>query len=77
VADAVVGRVGTLIVATRGSDGPGEALLVVRGAKEAYLAWSADPLPKGMQVLVIGERGSRTVDVERWDTSSFDSTHQP
>jgi hypothetical protein len=75
MADAVVGCVGTLVVATRGREGPGEALLVVRGAKEAYLAWSAVPLPKGTQVLVIGERGMRTVDVELWDTASFDTTY--
>jgi hypothetical protein len=63
---SVVGRVGSLIVATRGADGAGEVLLTVRGAKEAYLAWSAQPLPKGSEVLVIGVRGARTVLVEPW-----------
>jgi membrane protein implicated in regulation of membrane protease activity len=67
VGDAsVVGCVGSLIVATRGSGGPGEVLLNVRGSKEAYLAWSDQPLPKGHQVLVIDTRGARTVVVEPW-----------
>ena len=63
---SVVGRVGSLIVATRGVEGAGEVLLTVRGAKEAYLAWSEQPLPKGTEVLVIDVRGARTVLVEPW-----------
>jgi membrane protein implicated in regulation of membrane protease activity len=63
---SVVGCVGTLIVATRGVAGSGEVLLTVRGTKEAYLAWSEQPLPKGAEVLVIGVRGARTVPVEPW-----------
>ena len=63
---SVVGRVGSLIVATRGVEGAGEVLLTVRGAKEAYLAWSEQPLPKGTEVLVIGVRGARAVLVEPW-----------
>lgn len=62
----VVGHVGPLIVATRGDEGPGEVLLTVRGSREAYLAWSQEPLPKGTQVLVIDTRGTRTVVVEPW-----------
>jgi membrane protein implicated in regulation of membrane protease activity len=62
----VVGRVGSLVVATRGGAGPGEVLLSVRGSSEAYLAWSAEPLPRGTEVLVIDTRGTRTVVVEPW-----------
>jgi membrane protein implicated in regulation of membrane protease activity len=62
----VVGCVGTLVVATRGEDGAGEVMLTVRGSKEAYLAWSVEPLPKGAKVLVIDVRGARTVVVEPW-----------
>jgi hypothetical protein len=72
MADAVVGSVGRLVVATRGSGGPGEVLLTVRGARETFLAWSADPLPKGAEVLVIGQRAARTLDVEPWTATSFD-----
>jgi len=63
---ALVGGVGSLIVATRGAAGPGEVLLNVRGSKEAYLAWSDQPLPRGTEVLVIDVRAARTVHVEPW-----------
>ncbi|HUO39002.1 MAG TPA: hypothetical protein VMU34_14745 [Mycobacterium sp.] len=66
----VVGCVGPLIVATRGDAGAGEVLLNVRGSKEAYLAWSADPLPRGTTVLVVDVRGPRTVVVEPWDVGA-------
>jgi membrane protein implicated in regulation of membrane protease activity len=62
----VIGCVGTLIVATRGDRGAGEVLLTLRGCKEAFLAWSDEPLPKGAKVLVVEARGARTVVVEPW-----------
>ena len=68
---SVIGCLGSLIVATRGAEGPGEVLLNVRGSKEAYLAWSEEPLPKGTEVLVIDTRGPRTVDVEAWTGLDF------
>jgi hypothetical protein len=68
---SVIGCVGSLIVATRGVAGVGEVLLNVRGTKEAYLAWSEQPLPRGTEVLVIDVRGARTVLVEPWPGSSF------
>ena len=49
-----------------GTAGPGEVLLKIRGGTEAYLAWSINPIPKGATVLVIENRGSRTVDVSEW-----------
>jgi membrane protein implicated in regulation of membrane protease activity len=67
---SVIGCVGSLIVGTRGAGGAGEALLNVRGTKEAYLAWSEQPLPRGTEVLVIDVRGARTVVVEPWPGSS-------
>jgi hypothetical protein len=42
-------------------------MLRLRGGSEAYLAWSADPLPKGAYVLVIDLKGPRTVDVVPWE----------
>ena len=71
---SVIGRVGPLVVATRGTGGAGEVRLRVRGGTETYLAWSDDPLPKGASVLVIGTRGPRTVDVVPWTdpTVTFD-----
>ncbi len=64
---SAVGRTGTLTVATRGADGPGEVLVKMRGGTEAYIAWSEQPLAKGTIVLVWGSRGERTVDVMEWD----------
>jgi hypothetical protein len=70
---SVIGCVGSLIVATRGSAGAGEVLLSVRGTKEAYLAWSEQPLPKGTEVLVIDVRSARTVFVEPWPGPNLQS----
>ncbi len=64
---SAIGCVGTLIVATRGDRGAGEVLVTVRGSKEAFLAWSHEPLPKGAKVLVVDIRSARTVVVEPWD----------
>ena len=72
---SVVGRVGALIVATRGDRGTGEVLVTVRGSREAFLAWSDEPLPKGAKVLVVEVRGPRTVVVEPWkDLAGFELT---
>ncbi|WP_370082868.1 hypothetical protein [Streptacidiphilus sp. MAP12-16] len=64
--EAVVGCTGVLLVGTRGSAGPGEVLVRIRGGSETFLAWSAKPLPKGAPVLVIESRGTRQVDVIEW-----------
>lgn len=61
-----IGQVGTLCVATRGSAGPGEVMIKIRGGSETYLAWSDEPLPKGTTVLVVEVRGARAVNVVRW-----------
>jgi hypothetical protein len=67
VADiSAIGCEGVITVATRGSAGPGEVLVKIRGGSEAFIAWSPEPLVKGTAVLVIGERGNRTVDVSAW-----------
>jgi len=60
-------------IATRGQSGPGEVLVKIRGGSEAFIAWSPEPLAKGTTVLVIEERGSRTVDVSAW-TDPLDLT---
>lgn len=64
--EAVIGRTGTVLVATRGSAGPGEILVRVRGGLETFLAWSEDPLPTGATVLVTESRGCREVCVMEW-----------
>ncbi len=64
--EALIGAIGVLTVATRGDAGPGEVLVRVRGGKEAFIAWSPEPLPRGATVLVIESRGHRAVDVSAW-----------
>jgi len=64
--EAAIGTVGVLTIATRGSAGPGEVRIKIRGGSESFLAWSEKPLPKGAIVLIIDYRGPRTVDVMEW-----------
>jgi hypothetical protein len=64
--EALIGCIGKLVVATRGKAGPGEVVVSVRGGREALIAWSPEPLPKGATVLVIESRGHRAVDVSAW-----------
>jgi hypothetical protein len=64
--NSVVGCIGVLTVATRGTAGPGEVLVRFRGGSEAFIAWSPEPIPRGSNVLVINERGTRAVDVSEW-----------
>ena len=64
--ESSIGCVGVLTVATRGTEGPGEVHIKIRGGSELFLAWSDKPLPKGSTVLVIDSRGARTVDVIEW-----------
>jgi hypothetical protein len=71
--EAAIGCVGILIVATRGSAGPGEVLVKIRGGSETYLAWSDEPVEKGATVLIIDSRGARAVDVIEW-TGPLDVT---
>ncbi len=64
--EALIGCIGKIMVATRGKAGPGEVVVSVRGGREALIAWSAEPLPKGATVLVIESRGRQAVDVSPW-----------
>ncbi len=63
---SAIGCEGVITVATRGAAGPGEVLVKIRGGSETFIAWSAEPLPKGTTVLVIESRGARGVDVSPW-----------
>ena len=64
--ESLIGSIGVLLIATRGAQGPGEVLLKIRGGSEAYLAYSPEPIPRGSTVLVINDRGTRSVDVSAW-----------
>jgi hypothetical protein len=65
--ETLIGQIGILTVATRGAAGPGEVEVRVRGGREAFIAWSTEPLPRGCTVLVIESRGHRAVDVSAWN----------
>ena len=65
--ESAIGKIGILVIATRGQAGPGEVRVRIRGGSERFLAWSDSPLPKGATVLVTDSRGPRTVDVVEWD----------
>jgi membrane protein implicated in regulation of membrane protease activity len=60
---SAIGCPGIVIVATRGTSGPGEVSLSMNGGTESYLAWSGEPLAKGTRVIVVDVRGPRTVEV--------------
>jgi hypothetical protein len=69
--ESPIGSIGALSSPTRGTAGPGEVVLKIRGGTETFIAWSARPLPRGTFVLVVGDRGLRSLDVETLDP--FDS----
>lgn len=71
--ESALGSIGVLTIGTRGTAGPGEALLKVRGGTEAYIAWSARPLPRGTKVLAVTARGPRTVEVVPWPEDPLDA----
>jgi hypothetical protein len=75
--ESASGRVGILVVATRGPDGPGEVSVRIRGGSEKYLAWSEAPISRGAHVLICGYRGPRTVDVIEWDDSLGEAPRTP
>jgi hypothetical protein len=72
VAEELVGKVGTVVVRIRGGDRPGEVAVTRDGAPELYLALSQTELTVGRRVLVVHDRGDRTVDVEAWDVTAPD-----
>ena len=75
--EACIGCVGVLSVAIRGTAGPGEVHIKIRGGSESFLAWSEKPLPRGATVLVIESRGARTVDVIEWEDSLDEIPRNP
>ncbi|HEV2375631.1 MAG TPA: hypothetical protein VGS19_26140 [Streptosporangiaceae bacterium] len=64
---SLIGSIGILTVPTRGAQGPGEVVIRIRGGSEAFIAWSAESLPKGASVVVVNDRGTRAVDVSAWN----------
>jgi hypothetical protein len=67
--DGPVGKVGRVLVRIRGGDSPGEVVLTVAGSPETYLAYGDDGIDVGSDVLVVANRGGRSVEVVPWDSS--------
>ncbi len=74
---AVVGRLGRVIVRVRGSDGPGEVLVSIRGGTEAFIAFADSLIERDTDVLVVASRGQRAVDVVPWPWSFFSAAGGP
>ena len=64
--ESPVGRIGTLLVGTRGAGGPGEVQLSIRGSRECFLAYSDQPMNTGTTVLVVESAPHRHVTVVEW-----------
>ena len=61
------GKIGRVVHRVRGGSAPGEVRVVHDGMTHDYIAYSAEPLALGAQVLVVNDRGCRQIDVEPWD----------
>ncbi|SDP39545.1 hypothetical protein SAMN04515671_4034 [Nakamurella panacisegetis] len=61
-----IGAVGTIVVPTRGPDGPGEVMLNIGGVRECYFADSDTPLDRGQSVMVVEVAPHRHVTVVPW-----------
>lgn len=59
----LVGSQGTVTVAIRGNDGPGEIEVAVDGGTQAYIAYSDQPIARGVRVVIFETRAGRRVDV--------------
>jgi membrane protein implicated in regulation of membrane protease activity len=57
----MIGARGTVTIATRGQDGPGEVRV---DGSETFIAYSEDPLAKGTLVVIYDTHAGRRVDVE-------------
>jgi membrane protein implicated in regulation of membrane protease activity len=63
---ALVGKVGVVVIAIPGGDRPGEVRVVAHGVRHHFLAYATRQIPVGDHVLVIHFRGARQIDVESW-----------
>lgn len=62
----LIGKLGSVVIRIRGGDLPGEVRVVVGGLPHYYLAYCPQPVPVGVEVLIVATRGARRVDVEPW-----------
>jgi membrane protein implicated in regulation of membrane protease activity len=60
--EPVIGKLATVIHPILGGK-PGEVVVHIRGGTETYMAYSDTDVPEQTEVLVIGQRSARTVEV--------------
>lgn len=65
--DRIVGTVGLVTTKVGGGQRAGEVQIPLRGGTEAFIAYASDPIERGTQVLVVGRRPGRVVDVIPFD----------
>lgn len=61
--DQLIGRLGRVTMRIPGADRPGEVQLPLRGGSEVFIAYGDGSIERGAQVLVVGTRPGRAVDV--------------
>ncbi len=61
--DSPAGRTGYVTVAIPGAGRAGEVRVSIRGGNEVFIAYAERPIERGQQVIVVGDRGARCVDV--------------
>jgi len=66
-AHIAVGAIGEVVVAIRGTAGPGEILVPLNGSREAFIAECAEPVGRGAAVMVIDIAPHRHVTVVPWE----------
>lgn len=66
MSSAAVGLLGIVVGRVRGGDVPGEVRVAHGGLPHVYIAYAVEPLTVGTHVLVVNDRGARSVDVEVW-----------
>jgi hypothetical protein len=60
--EPIVGKLGTVAHAITAGK-PGEIIVHIRGGTETYIAYADVDIPRQSEVLVIGQRSARTVEV--------------
>jgi len=61
--DSIVGKTAHVTVAIPGDSKPGEVVIRIRGGAEYYIAYSDQPTETGAEVLVVADRGARSLSV--------------
>ena len=64
--DVPIGTVGRVLVRIRGGEAPGEVSVALHGMRDTCIAYADEEIAVGQDVLVVGSRGGRRVEVVPW-----------